>query len=115
MGQITIRIDDELEKIIDERRADRPKSDFYRDILFTYVNKPECNKTAGDPIENTSASANNDDARTQLIEHMSGQVRFLEGKLDESNRLLLNEQALHLTTQRLLPPAAKKPWYLFWK
>ena len=103
MGQITIRIDDELEKIIDEHRGSKPKSDYYREILSAHVNKPDCNLTTG--------------VDTRLIEQLTGQVRFLEGKLDEANRLLLNEQTLHLTTQRMLPPAqvGKKPWYLFWR
>lgn len=101
MGQITIRIDDELEKIIDEHRGNKPKSDYYREILAEHVNKPDCSLTAN--------------VDTRLIEQLSGQVRFLEGKLDEANRLLLNEQTLHLTTQRMLPPAQKKTWYQFWR
>ncbi|NJD76953.1 MAG: hypothetical protein FIB08_07650 [Candidatus Methanoperedens sp.] len=107
MGQITIRIDDELEKLIDQQRGDKPKSDFYREILTGYVNKPDCNLTA--------TPRDGDYANQKLIEQLSGQVRFLEGKLDEANRLLLNEQTLHLATQRLLPPAQNKPWYKFWK
>ncbi len=101
MGQITIRIDDELEKIIDEHRGNKPKSDYYREILAAHANKSDCNLTAG--------------LDTKFIEQLTGQVKFLEGKLDEANRLLLNEQTLHLSTQRMLPPAEKKPWYQFWR
>jgi hypothetical protein len=101
MGQITIRIDDALEELIDKHRGDKPKSDYYREILAAHANKPECNLTTA--------------VHTRLIEQLTGQVKFLEGKLDEANRLILNEQTLHLTTQRMLPPAQKKSWYQFWR
>lgn len=101
MGQITIRIDDELEKIIDEQRGNKSKSDYYREILAAHANRSDTTLTASIDIK--------------LIEELSGHARFLEGKLDEANRLLLNEQTLHLTTQRMLPPAEKKPWYQFWR
>lgn len=101
MGQITIRIDDVLEKIIDEHRGNKPKSDYYREIIAEHANRSDHNLTTGPDI--------------RLVEQLTGQVRFLEKKLDEANRLLLNEQTLHLTTQRMLPPSEKKSWYQFWK
>lgn len=107
MEPITIRVDEELQSKLDSMRGDKKKSEFYREILEAYVNTL--------PHTEPQDQHTSDHADQKLMEQLSGQVRFLEGKLDEANRLLLNEQTLHLATQRLLPLAQNKPWYKFWK
>ncbi len=105
MGQITIRIDDELEKQIDERRGDKPKSDFYRDILTRYL-------TATDDKLITSEVSQNSD----YVRSMEQQIADLRDDKNKLMALLNQEQALHMRTQKMLPaPGPEKKWYRFWK
>ncbi len=107
MGQITIRIDDELEKQIDERRGDKPKSDFYRDILTRYLTATD------DKLITPEVTQNLDLDRIKSLELQISDLREDKNKL----MMLLNqEQALHMRTQKMLPaPGPEKKWYLFWK
>lgn len=105
MGQITIRIDDELEKQIDERRGDKPKSDFYRDILKGYLTTTDNN------LITPEVSQNSDYIRS--LEQQIADLKADKGKL---MTLLNQEQALHMQTQRLLLPApGQRKWWKFWK
>jgi hypothetical protein len=105
MGQITIRIDDELEKQIEERRGDKPKSDFYREILTRHL-------TATDDKLITPAVSQNED-HIKSLEQQNSDLR------DDKNKLMMllnQEQALHMRTQKMLPaPGPEKKWYRFWK
>lgn len=105
MGKITIRIDDDLETQIDKWRGDKPKSDFYRDIIKEYLTTPDDQKTT--PV----VSQNSD--YTRSLEQQISDLRDDKIKL---MTLLNQEQALHMQTQRLLPPAPqKKKWWEFLK
>ncbi len=50
---------------------------------------------------------------------LRSEIEYLRAKLDETLRLLHQEQALHLQTQRQIMPSpeeiAKKSWWQFWK
>lgn len=113
MGSITIRIDDELEAKIDERRGDKPKSDFYRDILTTFVSKPDDNLLTDVSSLNTSNSG-----YIQSLEQQISMLKDQNTDLRSSNSklmtLLNQEQTLHLQTQKFLPAPDKK-WWKFWK
>lgn len=114
MGQITIRIDDELETKIDERRGDKPKSDFYREMLISYL-------AAGDGKLTTTEDkviADNSGYIKSLEEQLSllkDQVTDLRGTNGKLMALLNQEQALHLQTQRMLPAPEIKKWWHVWK
>ncbi len=113
MGSITIRIPDELEAKIDERRGDKPKSDFYRDILTTFVSKSDDNLNTNVSSLNTENSGHIQSLEQQIsmLRDQNTDLRSSNGKL----MMLLNqEQALHLQTQKLLPAPDKK-WWRFWK
>lgn len=114
MGSITIRIDDELEAKIDERRGDKPKSDFYRDILLTFVSKSEDNVTTNVsnlPTDNSGYIK----SLEQQISMLKDQVTDMRANNGKLMTLLNQEQALHMQTQRLLPPAPENKWWQFWK
>lgn len=114
MGSITIRIDDELEAKIDALRGDKSKSDFYRDILTEFVSKPADNLTTNVsslPTDNSAYIKSLEQQISQLNEQIAD-LRADKGKLMS---LLNQEQALHLQTQRLLPPAPQRKWWQFWK
>lgn len=123
MEPITIRVDEELQAKLDARRGDEKKSDFYRGILEEYVNtkeitKPENPITSADK-ENTLAVVQNEALKTENA-FLREDVQYLRSKLDETTRLISNEQALHLQTQRMLPSpepeptSSAKPWWKFW-
>ncbi|MDW7733711.1 MAG: hypothetical protein SCH66_14940 [Methanolobus sp.] len=113
MEPITIRIDEELQAKLDARRGDEKKSDFYRKILEEYVNTADTEEITNQGAQITPADKEN----TLLRED----IQYLRSKLDESMRLISNEQALHLQTQRLLPApepgptAPAKKWWEIWK
>lgn len=109
MGSITIRIPDELESKIDEQRGDKPKSDFYRDILSEYVSKPAYNLNT--PVSSNTGHIQSLEQQISLLKDQNTDLRSSNSKL----MILINqEQALHLQTQRLLPAPDKK-WWIFWK
>lgn len=122
MEPITIRVDEELQAKLDARRGDKKKSDFYRGILEEYVNTEEITKpdnpiTSADK-ENTLAAAQNEALKGENA-LLREDVQYLRSKLDETTRLISNEQALHLQTQRMLSapepePTPAKSWWKFW-
>lgn len=116
MGQITIRIDEELEKKIEESRGDKPKSDFYRDILSAFVSKSDGNLTTTDD----SLITQNAD-RIQVLEQQISSLKDQNADLRDDKiklmTLLNQEQALHMRTQKMLPGPVpeQKTWWKFWK
>jgi len=122
MEPITIRVDEELQAKLDARRGDEKKSDFYRKILEEYVNTEEITKqdnpiTSADKVI-TLAAAQNESLKSENV-LLREDVQYLRSKLDETTRLISNEQSLHLQTQRLLPApeliASDKKWWEIWK
>ncbi len=113
MGQITIRIDDELEAKIEERRGDKPKSDFYREILTAYLTTSDCKLTTSDDnlSANNSGHIHSLEQQISMLKDQNMDMRSSNSKL---MALLNQEQALHLQTQKLLPAPDKK-WWKFWK
>lgn len=114
MGSITIRIPDELEEKIEMQRGEKSKSDFYRDIITEYVSKPDCNLLTTDNKLLTPGAEHIQSLEQQIssLKEQNADLRADKGKL---MTLLNQEQALHMQTQRLLPPAPERKWYQFWK
>lgn len=107
MGQITIRIPDDLEEKIDERRGEKTRSDFYREVLAGYLTTD---------YKLTTSPGRTDDNLIANAISMQDEIKYLKAKLDEALNLLHQEQVLHLQTQRMLPaPAPEKKWWEFWK
>lgn len=113
MGSITIRLSDELETKIEERRGEKSKSDFYRDILIAFVSKPDDNL-----LTNVSNLNTENSGHIQALEQQISILKDHNTDLRSSNSklmtLLNQEQSLHLQTQKLLP-APEKKWWIFWK
>lgn len=110
MGTITLRIDEEIEKQIDERRGDKPKSDFYREIILGFLNTPEKNLNTNVFNENT----HHIQALEQQISDLRDVLADLRADKGKLMALLNQEQALHLKTLALLPAPAGH-WWQFWR
>lgn len=110
MGSITIRIPDELEEKIDEQRGDKPKSEFYRDIIEDHVSRPAYNLTT--PVSNNTGHIEALEQQNSLLKDQIADLRADKSKLMS---LLNQEQALHMQTQKLLPPAPEKKWWQVWR
>ncbi len=111
MGTITIRIDEDIEKQIDERRGDKPKSDFYREIILAFLNTPERNMNT----ELSTVNTNHIQALETQISHLRETIADLRADKGKLMTLLNQEQALHLKTQGLLPAPAGGKWWKFWE
>lgn len=98
MKTITIRVEDELFEEIEEKRGNKQKSVFYREIIEDHLNKNEDNLN-----------------KTEYVTRLGDEVKYLRGKVDELTKLLHQEQSLHLQTQRMLPGVKGKRWWQFWK
>lgn len=117
MGSITIRIPDELEEKIEAQRGEKSKSDFYRDILSEHVNKPGGILLTTDDKVPTPEIGNTELVQSleQQISSLKDQIADLRADKGKLMTLLNQEQALHMQTQRLLPPAPEqKKWWKFW-
>ena len=102
MKTITIRVDDSYYDAIENKRGDRSKSDFYREVLRDYLNKK------GD-----------DTSKSEYTIMLETDNEYLRKKVDELLKLLNQEQTLHLQTQGRLPGKVEesrgKRWWEFWK
>lgn len=105
ISTINLRIDDELEAKLDGLRGDKSKSDFYREIITDYLNRPSV------PVSNTTGYIHSLEQQISMLKDQVTDLRNSNGKLMS---LLNQEQALHLQTQRMLP-APEKNWWKFWK
>ena len=97
MKTITIRVEDEFFEKIEEKRGNKQKSVFYRELIEEYLNKGEDNLN-----------------KHEYVTRLEKEVEYLRGKMDELTKLLHQEQSLHLQTQQMLPEV-KKRWWQFWK
>ncbi len=129
MPQITLRIEQELYDSIEEKKGDKDRSAFLREVIIAYF---ASQKNADVPQE--KAIESQESAEVSQLHHEN---EYLKKKLDDITalhekaialhsqekqdlmKLISQEQSLHLQTQRQLLPtqeeAKKKAWWHFWK
>ncbi len=109
---ITIRLDPETLKRIEDKRGDQPKSEFYRQIIMDYLDKPADNlSTEEHEREIMRIQAELEKERT-VNKVYSERIQDLQKSLGWTQ---LEYQKL---SDRLMLPAPQepqKPWWQFWK
>ncbi len=118
MKVVTIRFDENVFAIIEERRGLKPRADFIREIVDAHFLKGESERIPEDAEAhlNEISSLKKELQYSEIrisdllsqIESQKSQTKVLEQQL---GFLQLEYQKL---TDRLMLPAAK-PWYQFWK
>ncbi len=108
MKTFSVRIDDELFEKVEAARGEKARTDFLREVIEGYFvtgTSPELNQASPDQVKH--------------IESLQSEITFLREQIKDLNRLLNQEQALHLQTQRQIMPTpeeiTKKAWWQFWK
>ena len=108
MRTFSVRIDDELFEKVEAERGDKARTDFLREIIegyFVTKSSPELNQASPEQV--------------QHIESLQSEINFLREQVKDLDRLLSQEQSLHLQTQRQIMPSkeeiTKKAWWQFWK
>jgi metal-responsive CopG/Arc/MetJ family transcriptional regulator len=108
MKTFSVRIDDELFDKVEAERGDKARTDFIREVIEGYfVTKvsPELNQNSPEQVKH--------------IESLQSEISFLREQVKDLDRLLSQEQSLHLQTQKQIMPGqeeiAKKAWWQFWK
>jgi hypothetical protein len=124
MKIITIRLDENVLQEIDARRGNINRSNYIRNLLvfsLKHIDNLNVRGETTDESENTNINDENTDENTieKLIETLQQERDYLKEKLDETLKLLHQEQVVHLQTQRLLPSSETSPmskhWWRFWK
>ncbi len=118
MKAVTIRLNENVLDIIEERRGVKPRADFIRDVIDSYFLKSESVGIAGESQEilNEITNLKKDLQHSEIrvsdllmqIESQKNQIKTLEQQL---GFIQLEYQKL---TDRLMLPAPK-PWWKFWK
>ncbi len=103
---ITIRISNDLAEAIENKRGDKSKADFYREIIEFYLSASE--------------AGSNSSSKSEYTLRLENEITYLRAKVDELIRTLNQEQILHLQTQRMLPATQAetvkpKKWFEFWR
>lgn len=113
MKALTIRIEENVLAIIEERRGLKPRADFVREIIDTYFLKSESNELAGDSQATLNEVAN-----------LKKEVQYSETRIsDLINQIKVMEQQIgflqleyqKLSDRLLLSAAKEKSWWQFWK
>jgi hypothetical protein len=124
MKIVTIRLNETILQEIDTRRGNINRSNYIRNLLVFSLKYNDNLNVSGentDESENTNISEENTEENTidKLIETLQQERDYLKEKLDETLKLLHQEQVVHLQTQRLLPSSEtstiSKYWWQFWK
>lgn len=108
MKTFSVRIDDELFEKVEAERGEKARTDFLREVIEGYfVTKasPELNQDSPEQVKH--------------IESLLSEINFLREQVKDLDRLLSQEQSLHLQTQKQVMPSQeeiiKKSWWQFWK
>ena len=108
MKTFSIRIDDELFEKVETERKDKARTDFLREIIEGYF------VTKASPDLNLSSPE-----QVKHIESLQSDITFLREQVKDLDRLLSQEQSLHLQTQKQIMPSPeeiiKKTWWKFWE
>ena len=88
--------------------GEKARTDFIREVILGYfVTKasPEHNQDSPEQVKH--------------IESLQSEISFLREQIKDLDKLLNQEQSLHLQTQRQIMPSSeeitKKSWWQFWK
>jgi methionine salvage enolase-phosphatase E1 len=108
MKTFSVRIDDELFDKVEASRGDKARTDFIREVILGYFvtkSSPELNQASPD--------------QDKHVESLQSEIMFLRDQVEELDRLLHQEQSLHLQTQKQIMPSPEeirtKAWWQFWK
>ena len=105
MKTFSVRIDDELFDKVEAARGEKARTDFLREVIIGYF------------ITKTSPEHNQDSLKH--IESLQSEISFLREQVKDLDRLLSQEQSLHLQTQKQIMPTqeeiSKKSWWKFWE
>ena len=134
MPQITLRIEQELYDSIEEKRGNKDRSTFLRDVIITYfashnnaVVSPE-SANASQEITNVTQLHYENEYLKKKLEDLTAlhenavalhreEKQDLGNKLDRAMQLVSQEQSINMTMQKQLMPATqeiiKKSWWKF--
>lgn len=113
MRTFSIRLDEELFEKLESVRGTKTRADYIREVLITHFSEPR--RTSKEPQSNFS-EPQQEPQQDNLVQALQSEVNYLRSKLDDMTKLLSQEQALHLQTQKLLPESEyAKKWWQFWK
>jgi metal-responsive CopG/Arc/MetJ family transcriptional regulator len=143
MPQITLRVEQELYDRIEEKKGDKDRSTFLRDVIIAYFesqknavvspeNAVDSRKSANAPHENANVSQlhyANAYLKKKLedltalhdneVALHSQEKQDMSNKLDRAMQLVSQEQSINMTMQKQLMPAPqeiiKKTWWQFWR
>lgn len=135
MPQITLRIEQELYDSIEEKKGDKDRSTFLRDVILAYfasqknevvsqektVDSQEITNVTQLHYENEYLKKKLEDL-TALHENAaalhSQEKQDLSNKLDRAMQLVSQEQSINMSMQKQLMPTPqeiiKKSWWKFW-
>ena len=139
MPQITLRIEQELYDSIEEKKGDKDRSTFLRDVIIAYfASQNKCSRETVDSQESANASQEitnvsqlhyeNEYLKKKLedltalhekaVALHSEEKQDLSNKLDRAMQLVSQEQSINMSMQKQLMPTPqeiiKKSWWKFW-
>ncbi len=113
--QLNVRIPVELYEKISQ--GDKPQVDIVIEALELYFQDDSKNDSIA--IKGAIIEENHDPDYIQSLEQqissLKDQIKDLREDKSKLMALLNQEQALHMKTQMLLPPAVQHKWWKFWK
>ena len=135
MPQITLRIEQELYDSIEEKKGDKDRSTFLRDVIIAYfasqnneVVSQESANAAQEITNVTQLHYENEYLKKKLedltalhenaVASHSEEKQDLSNKLDRAMQLVSQEQSINMSMQKQLMPTPqeiiKKSWWKFW-
>jgi hypothetical protein len=108
MKTFSIRIEEDLFDKVEAARGEKARTDFLREVILGYFvikTSPDLNLSSPEQVKH--------------IESLQSEITFLREQVKDLDRLLSQEQSLHLQTQKQIMPTQeeinKKSWWQFWK
>ncbi|CAG0965218.1 hypothetical protein METP2_01046 [Methanosarcinales archaeon] len=142
MPQITLRIEQELYDSIEEKKGDKDRSTFLRDVIIAYFASQKNEVVSQEKTVDSQESANASQEITNVtqlhyeneylkkkLEDLtalhenavalhSQEKQDLSNKLDRAMQLVSQEQSINMSMQKQLMPTpqeiTKKSWWQFW-
>lgn len=109
MPTISIRITEDEFKRLEAKCGSRTKSDFYREIVFDYLNTLEDGMSSLELIRSLRSENNQLKAVVQVKDEYTKSLQTQLGWMQTQYAKFDSQIAL------LLPDPTKKPWWQFWK
>jgi len=111
--KFSIILDDSLFEKVEAARGEKERTDYLTEMIEDYL------ITHKSPNGNPASPNDNPESSTKVIEFLQTEIVFLRGQLSEMDKLLSQEQSLHLQTQKQIMPSPeeiiKKTWWKFWE